>query len=432
MSLVTRLTCVSCQREYNPQTTPYTCPTCGTADGILDVHYDMAAARKSMTWEALAKRPLNHWRYRELLPLDEGTGNREQKTVKTNERAPGPCSLIPDPFSWPVGWTPIVEAPRLAKEFGIARIRLKDEGRNSTSSFKDRASSVGVARAMAASAKTIACASTGNAASSLAGYAAMAGMPAVIFVPQHAPEPKIAQLLIYGATVFRVQGTYAQAYDLCMQSCEAMGWYNRNCAINPYLVEGKKTAGLEIAEQCRHDPPDWVSVSVGDGCTIAGIEKGLRQMRELGLIDWRTKVLGVQAEKVAPISQWFRNEKVDASAFGPTVADSIDVAVPRNPRKAIDAVRESGGAYVEATDRSILCAIRSAGRLAGVFAEPAAAAAIAGVRVAIDRGFILPSQNVLCMVTGSGLKDIKSAMLAAGAPIDIPPELSAVKRMFEE
>src|SRR5262249_44126927 len=151
---------------------------------------------------------------------------------------------------------------------------------------------------------TIACASTGNAASSLAGYAAMAGIPAVIFVPRHAPEPKIAQLLIYGATVFRVCGTYAQSYDLCTQSCAAMRRYNRNCAINGYLVEGKKTAGLEIAEQCSDDPPDWVSVSVGDGCTIAGIAKGLRQMRELGLIGWRTKALGVQAEKVAPIARW--------------------------------------------------------------------------------------------------------------------------------
>jgi threonine synthase len=359
-----------------------------------------------MTWETLARRSFNHWRYRELLPLDE----------------------LPD---WPVGWTPIVEASRLARELGVSRVRLKDEGRNPTASFKDRASSVGVARAVAAGARTIACASTGNAASSLAGYAAMAGLPAVIFVPKHAPEPKIAQLLIYGATVFRVQGSYAQAYDLCSQACKALGWFNRNCAINAYLVEGKKTAGFEIAEQCRDDPPDWVSVSVGDGCTIAGVGKGLRQMRELGLIGWKTKLLGVQAAGVAPIAQRFRGEPVDEASFGPTVADSIDVAVPRNSQKAIDAVRESGGAFVEVSDKSILCAIRSAGRLAGVFAEPAAAASIAGVRVAIDRGIIVPSQNVLCMVTGSGLKDIKSAMQAAGVPIDIPPELDAVKRMFE-
>ena len=407
MSLVSELRCVSCQGTSAPESTACTCPSCGPAEGILDVEYDLAAARAAMTWEALARRPLNHWRYHELLPLD----------------------ACPD---WPVGWTPIIEAPRLARELGVARLRLKDEGRNPTASFKDRASSVGVSRAVAAGAKTIACASTGNAASSLAVGAAMAGLPAVIFVPRHAPEPKIAQLLIYGATVFRVQGTYAQAYDLCTQACAAMGWYNRNCAINPHLVEGKKTAGLEIAEQGRDDPPDWVSVSVGDGCTIAGIGKGLRQMRELGLIGWDTRLLGVQAAGVAPIARAFRGQIVDAGAFTPTVADSIDVPVPRNARKAVDAVRESGGAFIEVSDKSILCAIRDAGRRAGVFAEPAAAAAVAGVREAVHHGILSPRDSVLCMITGSGLKDIKSAMQVGGAPIDIAPDLGAVRRMCEE
>lgn len=407
MPLITELVCVCCRRAYAPGEVAYTCPACGPAEGILDAAYDLGAARQAMTWEALGRRPLNQWRYRELLPLD----------------------AIPE---WPVGWTPIVEAPRLARELGVARVRLKDEGRNLTGSFKDRASSVGVARAMAERARTIACASTGNAASSLAGYAAMAGLPAVIFVPRHAPEPKIAQLLIYGATVFRVQGSYAQAYDLCMKACGAMGWYNRNCAINSYLVEGKKTAGMEIAEQCRDDPPDWVAVSVGDGCTIAGIGKGLRQMRELGLIGWRTKLLGVQAAGVAPVAKTFRGEPFEAGGFAATVADSIDVPVPRNVRKAVDAVRESGGAFVEVSDRGILCAIRSAGQLAGVFAEPAAAAAVAGVRTALERGVMAAGASVLCVVTGSGLKDIKSAMQIAGVPIDIPPELDAVRRMFED
>ncbi len=407
MSLVTQLTCISCGRGYASQQALYTCAACGTNRGILDVHYDTARAKASLTWAALEGRPQTHWRYRELLPIE----------------------TAPD---WPVGWTPIVPAPRLAAEIGVASLRLKDEGRNPTASFKDRASSVGVMRAMAAGAETIACASTGNAASSLAGYAAMAGLRAVIFVPKQAPEPKIAQLLIYGATVFRVQGSYAQAYELCSKACEAFGWYNRNCAINAYLVEGKKTAGLEIAEQCRHDPPDWVAVSVGDGCTIAGIGKGLRQMRDLGLIDWGTKLLGVQASAVAPVAKAFHGEAVDAAAFEQSVADSIDVPVPRNQEKAISAVRASGGNFVEVSDQCILSAIRQTGRLAGVFAEPAAAAAVAGVRKAVEKGIIPRSASVLCMITGSGLKDTRSAMQAAGVPIDIPPELEAVRRLCEE
>ena len=205
----------------------------------------------------LEGRPLNHWRYEELLPLD-------------------PSAVRHD---WSDGWTPIVDAERLTRQLGIKQILFKDDGRNPTASFKDRASSVGVAHAMQIGAKTICCASTGNAASSLAGHAALAGLPAKIFVPQTAPEPKIAQLQTLGE-VFAVKASYDAAYELCSKACREFGWYNRNCAINPVLVEGKKTAGLEIAEQCRElgRVPDWVAVSVGDGCTIAGIWKGLKQM----------------------------------------------------------------------------------------------------------------------------------------------------------
>ncbi len=406
MSLVTDLICVSCGRVSADGPLRCTCEACGPARGILDVRYDMTAARKTMTWEALAERSASHWRYRELLPLDD----------------------CPD---WPVGWSPIVEAPRLAAELGVRRLRLKDEGRNQTASFKDRASSVGVVRALAAGATTIACASTGNAATSLAGYAAVAGLPAVIFVPRSAPAPKIAQLLIYGATVFRVQDNYAAAYDLCSQACDSFGWYNRNCAINPYLVEGKKTAGLEIAEQCRDDPPDWVAVSVGDGCTIAGIGKGLEQMRELGLIDWRTRLLGVQAAGMAPVAKAFRGEACEVNALPGTLADSINVAVPRNLDKAVRAVRASGGTYVEVSDQAILAAMRDTGRLAGVFAEPAAATAVAGVHCAVRQGIIDPDASVLAMITGNGLKDIDAASRAAGAPVDIPPRLDEVRRFCE-
>ncbi len=166
----------------------------------------------------------------------------------------------------------------------MQQILLKDEGRNPTGSFKDRSSSVGVRHALQVGAKTIACASTGNAASSLAGHAALAGLPAYIFVPHTAPEPKVAQLQVFGATVFAVNSSYDDAYDLCTKACQEFGWYNRNCAINPVLVEGKKTAGLEIAEQSADfgGVPDWVAVSVGDGCTIAGIWKGLRQDARAG------------------------------------------------------------------------------------------------------------------------------------------------------
>jgi threonine synthase len=338
-----------------------------------------------------------------------------------------PADAIPK--EWAVGFTPVVQAPRLAAALGLRRLMLKDDGRNPTASFKDRASSVAVALAVAEGAKAISCASTGNAASSLAGYAAMAGLPAFIFVPANAPEPKLAQLLLYGAKVFCVQGTYDEAYCLSRAACERFGWYNRNCAINPYLVEGKKTAGLEIAEQCADDVPDWVAVGVGDGCTIAGVWKGLRQMHEIGLLERLPRMLGVQAAGVAPIEEAFRTGRPPGEVKGDTLADSINVPVPRNWRKAVAAVRESGGTFVTATDEEILAAMRQTGTLAGVLAEPAAAASVAGLVAGRAKEIVGPDETALAMITGSALKDTRNAIRAGGAPTRIGPSLDEVERV---
>jgi len=366
---------------------------------VLEIDFDLDAVRTSMTREALASRPGNHWRYRELLP------------VEPDEAASG----------WPVGWTPIVEVPRLSQWAGVGRLRIKDDGRNPTGSFKDRASSVGVVHAVQHGAERISCASTGNAASSLAGFAAMAGLPATIFVPASAPEPKVAQLLIFGADVRRVRGSYEQAYELCSAECALHGWYNRNCAINPYLVEGKKTCGLEIAEQTACDIPDWVVVSVGDGCTIAGIAKGLVEMHAIGMIERVPRVLGVQAEGVDPVAQAFESGRAPPVPRGSTIADSIDVKVPRNWRKAIARVRQTDGSFVTVRDEQIAEAMLAGGSRAGVFAEPAAAAAIAGVKQAAAEGLIARHESVLAVVTGSGLKDIARAMRICGRPRDVDP-----------
>ena len=403
MSLVTQLVCVNCHAEY-PDGRHRTCLTCGPDEGILDVRFDLARAAQTLTRDALKDRTRSHWRYRELLPLDDAY-----------------C-----PTDGTVGWTPISEAPRLAGALGIARLRLKDEGRSNSASFKDRASSVGVAHAIQTGATVVACASTGNAASSLACSAAAAGLPCNIFVSQAVPDGKLAQLLAYGARVFKVQGTYAQAYDLCTAACERFGWYNRNAAVNPYLVEGKKTGGLEIAEQCADDPPDWVVCSVGDGCSIAGVHKGLAQMRTIGIIDWPARMLGVQADRVAPIADALRTGRLDRTGTGQTYADSIDVPVPRNWRKAAHAVTESNGAMITVTDDQIMQAVRQTGRLTGIFAEPAAAAAVAGIAQARQLGILNERSSVVAIITGSGLKDIKGALQAVGRPHEIPPAIDAV------
>ncbi len=276
---VTGLKCIHCGRKYSTEEVDYYCPACGYHEGILDVQYDYDAVREELNLKALAgNRELSMWRYLPLLPVSSP-------------------ELIPH---LQVGWTPLYETPRLAGELGVARCWVKDEGRNPTASFKDRASAMGVVKALEKNAAQITCASTGNAASSLAGFAAAAGIPATIFVPARAPEAKVAQLLVYGARVFSVDGTYDEAWELCMKASAEFGWYNRNCAINPYLIEGKKTVSLELAEQfSRLTPgsaPDWVVVSVGDGCTIGGVWKGLREMHHLGILPRLPRILGVQAE----------------------------------------------------------------------------------------------------------------------------------------
>jgi len=411
MSYVTGLKCIHCDREYRTNQVDYYCPACGYQDGILDVVYDYDAVAKELNPAAMAKQgERSMWRYLPLLPIEEP-------------------SLIPH---LQVGWTPLYSAPRLAGELGVSHCWVKDEGRNPTASFKDRASSVGVVKALENKATRITCASTGNAASSLAGFSAAAGLPATIFVPQRAPEAKVAQLLVYGAQVFSVQGSYDQAWELCMEASAEFGWYNRNCAINPYLIEGKKTVSLELAEQfAALTPgsfPDWVVVSVGDGCTIGGVWKGLWEMHRLGFIPRLPKVLGVQAQGCKPFLTAWEEDGCLVPGEADTVADSIAVGHPRNFCKGMRGVTESGGAFVAVPDEDILGAITVLARKAGVFGEPAGVAGVAGVRRAVKLGIIAPEESVAIIVTGNGLKDIQSAIRAGGQPITVKPDLAEVRK----
>ena len=399
MNFVTGLKCVFCGTVHSTRV-PYTCPRCGIA-GILDVEFDYPAIARRLTRRRLAGRfEQSHWRYRELLPI-------------------GADAALP---ALAVGWTPLTPAAPLARHLGVRTLFLKDDGRNATGSLKDRASSVGVVKAKEKRQKIIACASTGNAASSCAGMAASMGMRSVIFVPERAPEPNVTQLLIFGATVFRVRGSYEQAFQLCQQACERWGWYNRNSGINPYLVEGKKTVGLEIGEQLGWQPPDWVAVSVGDGCTIAGVWKAFREMKILGLTERTPRMLGVQAEGAAPITTAFRTGEPMRPIEPHTLADSIAVGVPRNWKKALFAVAESGGAMINVSDEEILEAMRSTGRLTGIFAEPAAATSVAGLRLALAEGTVGRRSSVVAVITGNGLKDVQSARSAVAQPFEIAPD----------
>jgi threonine synthase len=404
-----RLDCILCGKSFDPEDTVMTCPDCGL-DGTLDVIYDYEVASKELNRKSLAadgRRDL--WRYRNILPV-------------VHEKS------IPD---LAVGWTPLYRSDRLAEKYGVRDVWVKDDGRNPTGSLKDRASAVGVAKALDTGQKVVSCASTGNAASSLAGFAATAGLSSVIFVPETAPPAKVAQLLVYGAEVILVRGGYEKAFDLATEAIGAWGWYNRNCAINPYLVEGKKTCAMEIAEQLGWDLPDTVFVSVGDGCIISGVYKGFLDLLRLGITDRIPRIVGVQAEGAAPIWKAFK-EKAERVQFGParTVADSISVGAPRNWAKALRAVRESFGEMITVTDEEILSAIPELARSTGVFGEPAGVTGFAGFRKMARQGLIGKNEQVAVIVTGNGLKDIEGAKKSVGEPVVVDADLGMLREIL--
>ena len=399
--------CVKCGKEYKAVPNLTNCE-CG---GILDIVYDYDYIKTTLTKEKLAKREdRSMWRYRELLPIEETTENTPLR----------------------VGWSPLYEAENLAKELGIAKLWVKDDGINPTASLKDRASAMAVAKAKEAGAKVIACSSTGNAASSLAGNAAAAGIKTYIFVPSRAPKGKVAQLMTFGATVVSVQGSYEDTFNLSKAAIDKWGWYNRNAAINPYLSEGKKTVGLEIMEQLNWEVPDYIAISVGDGCTIAGLWKGLKDLYEIGFIDKLPRLISAQAEGCCPLNRAIANNEEWYPMEENTLADSIAVGVPRNADKALMAIRESNGVVVNVSDAEIMAAQKLLGRTCGVFGEPAGVTGAAGLKKLCEQGVIPADAKVVSVVTGNGLKDVANAIAACGEPISIPSDMDLLLKAFAE
>jgi threonine synthase len=260
----------------------------------------------------------------------------------------------------------------------------------------------------------------------------------VIFVPKSAPPAKIAQLLVFGAKVLLVDGTYDDAFDLCLQTADHYGWYNRNTGFNPYMSEGKKTVSYEIAEQLGWQAPDVVLVSVGDGCIIGGVHKGFKDLLALGWIERMPRLIGVQAEGSNYLAEaWANGEDVLAkpAITAQTVADSISAGLPRDRLKAMTAVTTTNGAFVTVSDDEILAAIPALARGCGVFAEPAGAAAYAGLVKAIAQKLIEPTERVVVINTGNGLKDVQSAMrsveMVGARPFQVAPRFEEVQAIVE-
>jgi threonine synthase len=445
-SFVTGLRCLRCGKVYAPGEIEYVCgcrPNVGSDLGTLDVQYDYAAINRAISPAQIAADPdRSIGRWWPLLPIADR-------------------SHLPP---LPVGNTPLLHAKRLGESIGFPHLYIKDDGRNPSASFKDRASAIAVTRAQESGRAVVATASTGNAAAALAGQAAAAGQPTVIFVPKTAPRAKIAQLLVYGSRVLAVDGTYDDAFDLCVAACQEFGWYNRNTGYNPYMTEGKKTVAFEIAEQLavgswqlavsrwrtadrrpqtaeaqspvpspQSPVPDVVFVSVGDGCIIGGVHKGFKDLLALGWIERIPRIIGVQSTKSAALATaWRDNLDVPALFEATTRADSISVNAPRDAIKALAAVRQTGGAYVVVEDEEIFKAIPTLARLGAVFAEPAGATAYAGLLQAWCEGLVRPDETIVLINTGSGLKDVNAAIQATGEPQIIAPTLTAVRAVMAE
>jgi threonine synthase len=409
MKKIKTLQCIRCGKDHKLTDSKYNCTACG---GNLQVLYDYNLIKKRLNYDVLKDNPERSiWRYLDILPV-------------------GSIKNVP-PVQ--VGWTPLYKAEKLGAEAGVANLYIKDDGRNPSASFKDRASAVVTARALELKEKVICCASTGNAASSLACLTGSLDMKTVIFVPETAPAPKVAQLLVFGAVVIMVKGTYDDAFDLCWKASQEYGWYNRSTGVNPFTREGKKTCSFEICEQMNWETPDKVFVSVGDGNIISGIWKGFVEFHRLGIIERLPQLVAVQAEGSDSVTRALESGSTDVQPVsGKTIADSISVSLPRDGMAAVMAVRDSGGFAVRVSDDEILQAIPKIARGSNVFAEPAAAATYAGLLKAVKEGKVKENESVVLLISGNGLKDIQSAMKSVGKPFVIKPEMAELKKLVAD
>lgn len=386
MGKIVELKCVTCGRVYPPESNIFTCPECGNYKGTLEVIYDYKEIKRKFTKENWTVPSLPwHYKYIRLLPFEN----------------PYPIPPLQ------VGDTPLIKSYALEQKYKVANIYLKDDTRNATLSYKDRASSIALIKAQKVKAKGIIVASTGNAASSMAGFGASSNIPVYVIVPKSIPKGKLLQLLLFKANVIMIDGTYDTCFDLSLKIAKQTGLYLRSTAVNPYLGEGKKTSAFEIAEQLSYNVPDYVFIPVGDGCIIQSVFKGFKELKILGFINKIPHLVGVQAEKSAPLLKAFRKNKTEIEFIkNPhTVADSINVGIPRDGIKALKAVKESKGFFISVSDEEILDALSELAQETGLFVEPAASAAFAGFKKSVKEHRIPRDSTNVVLLTGNGLKD---------------------------
>lgn len=401
-----RYRCSLCGRTYGRDEVRYLCPHCGREyragmplQGVLEVAFDASELCAGAN---------------DLLPDDD--------VFLPVERRYFPALAV--------GQTPFMPVPRLAQELQCAHLHLKNDGANPSGSLKDRASLLLVAEARRLGEKIIVAASTGNAASALAAVCASAGCHAIIFVPAAAPRPKLAQMLLYGATVIPVDGTYDDAFALSLRYTAEEGGLNRNTAYHPLTIEGKKTVGIEIFRQNRNLVPDVIVVPVGDGVIISAVHKAFLDLRIAGISERMPRLLGVQAESSDAIHRFVQTGTYADAVAPATIADSISVRTPSNAYLARKAILDSDGATLVVSDAEILAAQKLLASTTGVFAEPAASATLAGLQKALASGLVDRRDDIVLLITGHGLKDVDAALKGVALPGPVPPDLSAVREFL--
>jgi threonine synthase len=402
------LKCIECGKTHPLDRPAYSCSKCGN---LLEVRLDASFSADRLAKANHLGRPLSVWRYRELIPVGE-----HARVYTINE-----------------GGTPLVKCDRLAEELGLRNLRIKFDGTNPTGSFKDRGMTVGITKAKELGMKTVTCASTGNTSASLSAYAGLAGLRCVVLIPEgKVALGKLAQAMMHGAKVVSVKGNFDQALEVVMKSSEELGMYVLN-SVNPFRIEGQKTAAYEICDQLGGRSPEYLYIPVGNGGNSAAYWKGFAEYEALGSVNEHPIIRGIQAEGAAPVARMFerKSNELEPVKKPETVATAIRIGNPANWKKTVRAIRESGGSASTVSDEEILWSQRMMAKLEGIFAEPAGAAAIAGLKKDIDLGAIDRSAEVVCVSTGHGLKDPDVAISQSVKPKTIDATIEALRELLE-
>lgn len=397
--------CINCKATYSVDEIVYFCRKCGD---ILEIKYgpkELAKAAKNSDWNT---KPLSVWRYRPFIPIHDTTN-----LVTLGE-----------------GGTGLHHAINLGAELGVPNIYVKNEGENPTGSFKDRGMTVGVTKAVELGVRHVICASTGNTSAALAAYAARAGIKCTVLIPSgKIAYGKLSQAMIHGAKVLQVRGNFDEALEFVLKLSEIHKDIYLLNSINPFRIEGQKSLGYEICEQLKYYAPDRIIIPVGNAGNISAVWKGLKEFYELGLIKKLPKMTGIQAAGSAPIVQAIKanSDKIIPVEYPETIATAIRIGAPVSWKKALNAIRESGGTAETVTDNEILDAQKTLARTEGIFVEPASASSIAGLKKLVNDGTIQNDECVVCITTGHGLKDPDTAIKQCEKPIEVDAQIDAIE-----